>query len=80
VQAARAAVAAAHTALDEMRVGREVGNRTMSDLLLAIQNLAAAQDAHALARHQFILGRLQLQRAAGALGEADLAAVNALLD
>jgi len=46
----------------------------------ADQNLAAAQDAHALARHQFILGRLQLQRAAGALGETDLAAVNALLE
>jgi outer membrane protein len=80
VQAARASVVAARTALDEMRVGREVGNRTMSDLLIAIQNLASAQDAHALARHQFILGRLQLQRAAGALGEADLAAVNALLE
>ena len=80
VEAARASVAAARSALDEMRVGREVGNRTMSDLLLAIRNLAAAQDAYALARHQFILGRLQLQRAAGALGETDLAAVNALLE
>jgi len=45
----------------------------------AIQTLAQAQAAYAQARHQFILGRLQLQQAAGALTEADLANVNALL-
>ena len=79
VQATRDSVAAAQASLAATRVGREVGNRTMSDLLNAIQTLAQAQAAHAQARHQFILGRLQLQQAAGALSEADLANVNALL-
>jgi outer membrane protein len=79
VLATRDSVAAAQASLAATRVGREVGNRTMTDLLNAIQTLAQAQAAYAQARHQFILGRLQLQQAAGALTEADLANVNALL-
>ncbi|MCK9684104.1 TolC family outer membrane protein [Scleromatobacter humisilvae] len=79
VQSTREAVAAAQASLAATRVGREVGNRTQTDVLNAIQTLAQAQAAHAQARHQFILGRLQLQQAAGALTEADLANVNALL-
>ena len=79
VRATRASVAAAQASLAATRVGREVGNRTQTDVLNAIQTLAQAQAAYAQARHQFILGRLQLQQAAGALTEADLANVNALL-
>jgi outer membrane protein len=79
VQATRDSVAAATASLAATRVGREVGNRTQTDVLNAIQTLAQAQAAYAQARHQFILGRLQLQLAAGALTEADLANVNALL-
>ena len=79
VLATRDSVAAAQASLAATRVGREVGNRTMTDLLNAIQTLAQAQAAYAQARHQFILGRLQVQQAAGALTEADLANVNALL-
>jgi outer membrane protein len=79
VRATRDAVAAAQASLAATRVGREVGNRTMTDVLNAIQTLAQAQAAYAQARHQFILGRLQLQQAAGTLTEADLANVNALL-
>ena len=51
----------------------------MTDLLLAIQTLGAAQGAYSQARHQVVLSRLQLQQAAGAVGEADLAAINSLL-
>ncbi len=79
VQSTRDAVAAARASLAATRVGREVGNRTQTDVLNAIETLAQAQAAHAQARHQFILGRLQLQQAAGALTEADLANVDALL-
>ena len=79
VRATRASVTAAQASLAATRVGREVGNRTQTDVLNAIQTLAQAQAAYAQARHQFILGRLQLQQAAGALTEADLANVNALL-
>lgn len=79
VVATRDALTAAQASLAATRVGRDVGTRTMTDLLNAIQILAQAQSACAQARHQFILGRLQLQQAAGALTEADLANVNALL-
>ncbi len=79
VQATRDSVAAAQASLAATRVGREVGNRTQTDVLNAIQTLAQAQAAQAQARHQFILGRLQLQLAAGALTETDLANVNTLL-
>lgn len=79
VQATRDSVAAAQASLAATRVGREVGNRTQTDVLNAIQTLAQAQAAYAQARHQFILGRLQLQLAAGALTETDLANVNTLL-
>jgi outer membrane protein len=79
VESTRDSVAAAQASLAATRVGREVGNRTMTDLLNAIQTLAQAQASYAQARHQTILGRLQLQLAAGALTETDLANVNALL-
>ncbi len=79
VEATRSSVVAATASLAATRVGREVGNRTQTDVLNAIQTLAQAQAACAQARHQFILGRLQLQLAVGALTEADLANVNALL-
>lgn len=79
VESTRDSVTAARASLAATRVGREVGNRTMTDLLNAIQTLAQAQAAYAQARHQFILGRLQLQQAAGALTETDLANVNTLL-
>ncbi|MFL6697433.1 MAG: TolC family outer membrane protein [Vitreoscilla sp.] len=79
VQSTRDAVATAQASLAATRVGREVGNRTQTDVLNAIQTLAQAEAAYAQARHQFILGRLQLQQVAGALTQADLANVNALL-
>jgi outer membrane protein len=79
VRATQESVAAAQTSLAATRVGREVGNRTQTDVLNAIQTLAQAQAACAQARYQFILGRQQLLQAAGTLTEADLANVNALL-
>jgi outer membrane protein len=79
ISATREAFEAARKALDSTRVGRQLGTQTMTDLLLAIQNLASAQGAYSSVRHQFVLNRLLLQQAAGAVGETDLAAVNSLL-
>jgi outer membrane protein len=79
ISATREAFEAARKALDSTRVGRQLGTQTMTDLLLAIQNLASAQGTYSSVRHQFVLNRMLLQQAAGAVGEADLAAVNALL-
>lgn len=76
IETTRAAVAAADQALASTRSGQSLGTRTMTDLLLAIQTQAAAQNAHDQARHGYVLARLLLQQAAGALGEAELATVN----
>jgi len=78
-EATGAAVDAARKALASTRVGQGLGTQSMTDLLLAIQTLSATQGAYSLARHQFVLSRLLLQQAAGAVGEADLAAINSLL-
>ncbi|HEX5688329.1 MAG TPA: TolC family outer membrane protein [Ideonella sp.] len=79
LESTRAAVNAADQALTSTRAGQGLGTRTMTDLLLAIQTQAAAQNAHDQARHGYVLARLLLQQAAGALGEPELAAVNQLL-
>lgn len=75
----RDAVQAADRALASTRSGQTLGTRTMTDLLLAIQTQAAAQNAHDQARHAYVLARLLLQQAAGSLGVAELEAVNRLL-
>lgn len=79
IEITRAAVEAAGKALAATQAGQELGTRTMTDLLLAIQNQAAARNAHSQARHQYVLARLLLQQAAGQVDEAQLAAINALL-
>jgi outer membrane protein len=80
IRTARTAVDAARAALASSRVGQQLGTQSMTDLLLAIQTLTAAQGQHASARYDLVLNRLLLLQAAGALGERDLAAVNALLE
>lgn len=77
--ATRAAVDAANRALAATQTGQQLGTRSMTDLLLAIQNQGAALNAHAQARHQLVLARLLLQQAAGSVDETQLAAINALL-
>lgn len=74
-----AAVAAADQALASTRSGLDLGARTMTDLLLAIQTQSNALNAWEQARHRYVLSTLLLQQASGALGETQLAAVNQLL-
>jgi outer membrane protein len=80
LRATQAAVAAAQRALDATRTGLTLGTRSTTDLLLAIQTLAAAQNAQTQARHHHVLALLALHQAAGSLGDTELAAVNALLE
>jgi outer membrane protein len=79
IEAARIALESAGKALESTRVGLELGTQTMTDLLLAIQTLSAAQELQSQARHRYIVSRLLLAQDAGAIGEADLTAVNAML-
>jgi outer membrane protein len=80
LRATEAAVAAAQRALDATRTGLTLGTRSTTDLLLAIQTLAGAQNAQTQARHRHVLALLSLHQAAGSLGDTELAAVNALLE
>jgi outer membrane protein len=79
MQSTRAAVLASTQMLASTRAGQPLGTRTMTDLLLAIQTQASAQNAYEQARHRYVLAKLLLQQAAGNLNEAELAAVNTLL-
>jgi outer membrane protein len=74
-----AALQAAQAALASTRAGQGLGTRSMTDLLLAIQTLSAAQAAHEQARHRYVLSKLLLLQAAGSLGERELATANQLL-
>ncbi len=74
-----AAVEAADRALAATRTGQALGTRTMTDLLLAIQTQAAAQNALAQARHRYVLSKLLLQQAVGALDESALNKANQML-
>ena len=80
LQATQAAVEAAERALAATRTGLTLGTRSTTDLLLAIQTLTGAQNAQTQARHRHVLALLALHLAAGSLGDAELAAVNALLE
>ncbi|MEO3692003.1 TolC family outer membrane protein [Roseateles paludis] len=80
LRATQAAVEAAQRALESTRTGLALGTRSTTDLLLAIQTLASAQNAQTDARHRHVLALLALHQAAGSLGDHELAAVNALLE
>lgn len=67
------------TALEATMLGRDVGTRTELDVLDAQQRLYATQRDLAQARNDYLLGRIQLAAAAGALHAADLQALNAYL-
>lgn len=69
----------ARTALEATTLGRDVGSRTELDVLDAQQRLFGAQLELAQARHDYLLGRLRLAFAAGALQDSDLRGLNAYL-
>ena len=79
IETGRVAVQATDAAVASTRAGFQLGTRTMTDLLLAIQNQAAAQNAYEQARHGYVLATLLLQGAAGGLDVDALAQANALL-
>ena len=80
LRATQLAVEAAERSLESTRTGLTLGTRSTTDLLLAIQTLAGAQNAQTQARHRHVLALLALHQAAGSLGDAELATVNALLE
>ena len=79
VEAAKAAVVSAQSAVDATQAGFEVGTKTILDVLTSQSQLVNAQSAYSQARHNFVLSGLLLKQAAGAIAVKDLEAVNALL-
>lgn len=79
VEAAKAAVVSAQSAVDATQAGFEVGTKTILDVLTSQSTLLQAQSSYSQARHQFVLSGLQLKQAAGVMAAKDLDGVNALL-
>lgn len=80
VRSLRAQVRSAETQLEAVRTGFEVGRRTSVDVLDAQQEYFSALQSLAEARHRYLLSRLQLKAAAGALTLEDMRAANRQLD
>ena len=67
------------TALEATTLGRDLGTRTELDVLDAQQRVFGAELDLAQARHDYLLGRLNLAAAAGDLHEGELQALDAYL-
>lgn len=80
VRALEAAEASSQLALEANRLGYDVGVRINIDVLNAQQQLYSTRRDLAKARYETLLAGLKLKAAAGGLGEADLAELNALLE
>ncbi len=79
VRALEAAERSSQLALDSNLLGYQVGVRINIDVLNAQQQLFTTRRDLARARYETILNGLRLKAVAGALGEQDVAQVNALL-
>lgn len=78
-QALRQALASGETQLRSTQRGLQVGVRTRVDVLNAEQQLFVTRKDLAVARYRTLVSTLQLKAAAGALAEADLRQLDALL-
>ncbi|MDQ1816196.1 TolC family outer membrane protein [Massilia sp. CCM 9210] len=75
-----AGAAAAERALAAIRSGQQIGTRTLTDVLNAIQTNGQAQLQLTQARHRHVVALLLLKQAGGRLTVDDLAAINTLLE
>jgi outer membrane protein len=80
VNALQAAEASSQSALDANKLGYQVGVRINIDVLNSQSQLFQTKRDLAKARYDVLLGQLKLRQAVGSLTEADLAAINALLN
>jgi outer membrane protein len=79
VHAHEQALRSAQSRLNATETGKEVGARTMLDFMNAQTDFYQAQRNLIAARYQLLLDRLRLAASAGALSEAGLREVNAVL-
>ncbi len=79
VEALKAGMISAQSALEATEVGFEVGTRTMVDVLSAQRDLYRIRSSYADVRYNYIMSGLLLKQAAGTLSQEDLAQVNSWL-
>jgi outer membrane protein len=80
VRALEAGVASSQLAVESNKLGYEVGVRINIDVLNAQSQLFDTRQKLAKARLDTLIAQLKLKAAAGSLAEADLTAINALLE
>lgn len=80
VKALEAALASSKLALASNKLGYDVGVRINIDVLNAEQQVYTTRRDLAKAKYDTLLAQLRLKAAVGALGDEDVAQVNALLD
>lgn len=80
VKALRAALVSSQSALESNKLGYEVGVRINIDVLNAENQVYVTKRDLAKATFDTLMAQLRLKAATGALGEDDVAQVNALLD
>jgi outer membrane protein len=80
IEALKAALISSQSALESNKLGYEVGVRINIDVLNAENQVYVTRRDLARATFDTLLAQLRLKAAVGALGEDDVAAINALLD
>ncbi|WP_081996657.1 TolC family outer membrane protein [Luteibacter sp. 9133] len=79
VSDARDAVKSANDALASMRAGYDIGTQSLTNVVVAIAQLANIRTQYTALRHQFILNKLLLKRSVGAAELKDIEEINRLL-
>ncbi len=80
IRALKAALISSQSALESNKLGYEVGVRIIIDVLNAENQVYVTRRDLARSTFDTLLAQLQLKSAVGALGDEDVAALNALLD
>jgi outer membrane protein len=76
IEALRATLKSARSALEAAETGLEVGNRTMVDVLTEQAQAFKAQREYARARYDYILSQFRLKWASGVLTTGDVMSIN----
>jgi outer membrane protein len=80
VEALKATVKSAKSALEAAEAGFEVGTRTMVDVLALQRNLYRAKTNYARSRYDYLIDSIKLKQATSSLTEADLEYINNFLE
>ncbi|MEX1828469.1 TolC family outer membrane protein [Luteibacter sp. CQ10] len=80
VEDARGSVEAAKKTVESIKAGYDIGTQSLTNVVVAIEILANVRTQYITVRHQFILNKLLLKRAAGVASLDDIQDINRLLE